>query len=218
MKKLTVLSVVVASLLLVGCNEDSSNEKKVEAIKTEVVAKAPVKEETATISEKATKAVDAVKNVASSAVAKTAEAKDAVAQKATEAVESTKKAANAVVAKTTEMAHDAKEAVSETVKDAKDAVAKKVDEAKDAVAKATTEAPAVYMACAGCHGKDGKLKALGKSAIIAGQAKADIVTKLNGYKAGTLNTTGMGSLMKGQASKLSDADIETLATYISGLK
>ncbi|HIC78516.1 MAG TPA: c-type cytochrome [Sulfurovum sp.] len=122
-----------------------------------------------------------------------------------------------------EVVADAKESVEKKVSEAKDAVAQKVTEAKEAVNKATAteakvEAPASYAACAGCHGKDGTLKALGKSAVIAGQSKEDIITKMNGYKAGTLNVTGMGSLMKGQVAKLSDADIEALATYISGLK
>lgn len=224
MTKLTVLSVVVASLLLVGCNDDKVVEapEKVEAVKTEVAVEAPTSE---TLAEKANKVVDVAKDVASSAVEKTSEAvndaKNSVTQKATSVVESTKEVASSVIAKTSEVASDAKEAVEKKVEEAKETVAKKVDEAKEAVASATStkmEAPAVYAACAGCHGKDGQLKALGKSAVIAGQSKEDIVTKMNGYKAGTLNVAGMGVLMKGQSEKLSDADIDALATYLSGLK
>ena len=225
MTKLTVLSVVVASLLLVGCNDDKTVET-VASTKAEAVveaSKAVEAQSTESLTDKATKAVDVAKNVASSAVESTKnavnEAKDSVAQKATEVVASTKEAASAVIAKTSEVAKDAKDAVEKKVDEAKDAVAKKVDEAKDAVATAQkVEAPASYAACVGCHGKDAKLKALGKSAVIAGQSKEELVTKLNGYKAGTLNTVGMGTLMTGQTKNLSDADIDVLATYISGLK
>ena len=207
MKKLTLVSVVVASLLLVGCNEDKVAETKAEVVEKVEVA---TSEKSESLSEKATKAVDAVKDVASSAVAKTAEvateAKEAVKEKATSALESSK-----------EVANEAKDAVEKKVAEVKDAVAEKVAEAKDAVTPKEVVAPASYTACAGCHGKDGKLKALGKSAVIAGQAKADLITKLNGYKAGTLDVNGMGALMKGQTEKLSDADIEAIATYVSGL-
>ena len=194
MNRLTVLSVVTASLLLIGCgqNKQADTATKAEPTKTEV-ATTPAKSET--ITEKATKAVQAVKESASSAVAKTAEvAKEAtkeVKEKATKAVEATKEVATKAVEKT-----------------------------KEAVAKATNSstAPAQYAKCAGCHGKDGKMKALGKSEIIAGQPKADLVKKIKEYQAGTRNVAGMGGLMKGQVAGLSDADIDAVATYLSSLK
>jgi cytochrome c553 len=207
MKKLTLVSVVVASLLLVGCNDDKAVDTKVAVVEKVEVA---TTEKSESLTDKATKAVDAVKEVASSAVTKTSEAatevKEAVKEKATAAIESSK-----------EVANDAKDAVEKKVAEVKEVVAEKVAEAKEAVTPKEVVVPAAYAACAGCHGKDGKLKALGKSVIIAGQAKADLVTKLNGYKAGTLNVSGMGALMKGQAEKLSDADIEAIATYVSGM-
>lgn len=76
---------------------------------------------------------------------------------------------------------------------------------------------AAFAACAACHGADGKLAALGKSAIIAGQSSADLVTKMKGYKAGTIDLTGNGMLMKGQMANLDDAKMEALAAYISKL-
>ncbi len=207
MKKLTLVSVVVASLLLVGCNDDKAVDTKAEVVKK---VEAVTTEKSESLTEKATKAVDAVKEVASSAVTKTSEAatevKEAVKEKATSAIESSK-----------EVANNAKDAVEKKVAEVKDVVAEKVAKAKEAVTPKEVVAPPAFTACAGCHGKDGKLKALGKSAIIAGQSKADLITKLNGYKAGTLNVSGMGVLMKGQTAKLSDADIEAIATYVSGL-
>ncbi len=172
MNRLTIVSIIVTTLLFIGCGQ---NEQSNSAAKSE-----PAKSET--IAEKATKAVQAVKESASSAVAKTAE----VAKKTT---------------------HE----VTETAK-------KAVEATKEAVAKATGAPSAKYAKCAGCHGKDGKTKALGKSAVIAGQPKADLVKKMKEYKAGTRNVAGMGSLMKGQVASLSDADIDAIATYISGLK
>jgi cytochrome c553 len=76
---------------------------------------------------------------------------------------------------------------------------------------------ALYAKCAGCHGADGKTKALGKSAPIAGLPADTIVKDLEGYKAGTLNKHGMGGVMKGQVAALSEADMKALAEYISKL-
>jgi cytochrome c553 len=188
MRKLTVLSVVAASLLLIGCGQDKPAETKAEVA-------TPAKTET--VSEKATKAVEATKEAANAALEK---AKVTVADTATKAVEATKEVATAAAEKTAEVAKNAKEAVAK------------------AVAPATSAAPASYSKCAGCHGKDGKMKALGKSEIIAGQAKADLVKKIGEYKAGTRNANGMGTLMKGQVAGLTDADIDAIATYVSGIK
>ena len=155
------------------------------------------------------------------AKAMVSDTKDKVSQKATQAVADAKESVEKTVTQAKEVVSDAKESVKEKVTQAKEVVTEKVAEAKEAVSKATeakVEAPASYKACEACHGKDGKTKALGKSAIIAGQSKEDITTKLNGYKAGTLNVTGMGSLMKGQVSKLTDANIEEIATYLSAIK
>ena len=77
---------------------------------------------------------------------------------------------------------------------------------------------ALYAKCAGCHGKDGKTKALGKSDVIAGMATDALVKDLEGYKAGTTNKHGMGGVMKGQVGTYSADDIKAVAAYINGLK
>jgi len=204
MKKLTVLSIVAASLLLVGCGE-SSTGAEAKAAATPVAEKAA--EATAAHAEKAAeaatshteKAVEATKAAATEAkeavVEKAAEVKDAVAEKATAAVEKTKEAASAVAEKATAAVEDAKKAVT----------------GGDDAGKA------LFAKCAGCHGADGKTAALGKSAVIAGQSAADLETKIAGYKAGTLNVAGMGALMKGQVASMSDDDIKAVAAYIAGL-
>ncbi|WP_456433638.1 c-type cytochrome [Nitratifractor sp.] len=76
---------------------------------------------------------------------------------------------------------------------------------------------ALFTKCQGCHGADGKTKALGKSNPIAGLPADEIVKDLEGYKAGTLNKHGMGAVMKTQAGALSEDDMKALADYISKL-
>ncbi|SFV51706.1 Cytochrome c, class I [hydrothermal vent metagenome] len=113
MKKLTVLSVVVASLLFVGCGNEKAKE-----------ATAPAAEKTAV-----EKATEATKEVATKAVEKTAEVAKEAGKVADKAVEATKEAASKAVEKTAEVA-----------KEAKDAVAQKATEVKEAVAGVDTKA------------------------------------------------------------------------------
>ena len=75
-----------------------------------------------------------------------------------------------------------------------------------------------YAKCAGCHGVNGEKAALGKSAIITGQDRDLTIKQLKKYKSGTLNSHGLGGLMKDQAKKLNDKEIEEVAKYISTFK
>lgn len=77
---------------------------------------------------------------------------------------------------------------------------------------------ALYQKCAACHGLKAEKQALGKSQVIAGWKADKTLEALKGYKAGTLNTKGMGALMKGQLAALSDSDMKALADYIATLK
>lgn len=77
---------------------------------------------------------------------------------------------------------------------------------------------ALFQKCAACHGAKAEKAALGKSEVIAGWKADKTLEALQGYKAGTRNTKGMGALMKGQVATLSDADMKTLAAHIAGLK
>jgi cytochrome c553 len=87
-----------------------------------------------------------------------------------------------------------------------------------AAATAASLSAASTAACAGCHGANFEKVAMGKSAIVKGWDEAKTVAALNGYKAGTLNTYGMGAVMKGQVAKLSDADIADIAKQIAAMK
>jgi len=77
---------------------------------------------------------------------------------------------------------------------------------------------ALYKKCAGCHGADGKTKALGKSAPIAGLDAAVLAKDLEAYKAGTLNKNGMGGLMKAQVASYTPEQIKEVAAYIAAMK
>jgi len=207
MKKLTVLSIIAASLILTGCGESATGAEAkatTEAPTHEAKAEKTMKCGEGKCGGDKKTAADEAKEAATVAVAK-----------ATEAV---KEKAQEIKEKAAEKVEEVKAKASEVADSAKAAVASATTAAKEAVASVTgADGKAIFAKCAGCHGADGKTAALGKSAIIAGQAAADLETKISGYKAGTLNTAGMGGLMKGQVGGLSDAEIKAVATYISGL-
>ncbi len=73
---------------------------------------------------------------------------------------------------------------------------------------------ALYKKCAGCHGVNGEKAALGKSKIIKDLKKAEFVTAMKGYKAGTYGGA-MKSVMAGQVKALNDVQIEAIAGVIA---
>ncbi len=75
----------------------------------------------------------------------------------------------------------------------------------------------LYKKCVSCHGANAEKSALGKSQVIKGWDQAKLVASLKGYKDGTYGGA-MKAIMKGQVAPYSDADIEAVAGYISGLK
>jgi cytochrome c553 len=135
----------------------------------------------------------------------------------TEVTDATKKTA-------TKLAKEATEAATKAVETVKDSATETLAEAKKEISKVVVaQAPGdagkkLYITCAGCHGTDGKRKALGKSAVIAGQSASELADKLKAYKAGTRNIAGMGKLMQGQVVSLNKSDMLALAEYISTLK
>lgn len=133
--------------------------------------------------------------------------------------EKTEKVVTDTATKTVETVKEANVSIPEPTKEVATAVVEKAEESVAKVAEAVVPSnESFYTKCAGCHGADGKTKALGKSEVITGQSKEELVTKLNEYKAGTRNVAGMGALMKGQVATLSDADIDAVSTYIATLK
>jgi cytochrome c553 len=209
MKNLTVLSIMAASLLLVGCG-DSATGAEAKAASAEHKTESTMKCGEG-------KCGDAMKK---SAATEAKEAASKAVEKATEAVKETASdATSAVKEKATAAVDAAKETAASAVDSAKAAAASAATAATAAVASVvdTGAGKALYAKCAGCHGADGKMKAMGKAAVLAGQSAADLETKIAAYKAGTRNEAGMGALMKGQVAAFSDEDIKAISAYIAGL-
>lgn len=79
---------------------------------------------------------------------------------------------------------------------------------------ATSSAYAVSIAaCAGCHGQNFELAAMGKSKIVKDMTLKEIVESLKGYKAGTYGDALKGMMMA-QVKNLKDADIEAMSLLI----
>jgi len=79
---------------------------------------------------------------------------------------------------------------------------------------ATSSAYAVSVAaCAGCHGQQFELAAMGKSKIVKDMSLKDIVDSLKGYKAGTYGDALKGMMMV-QVKNLSDSDMEAMSLLI----
>jgi len=223
MKKVTLLSLVAAAVLFTACGEDAkkaaaeATAKTTETVKDAAAGTVDAAKKAAADAAEATKVkaaevAAAAKAKAEKAAAAAAEVKEAAEKKAADAAQALKDRAAATTAVAKEKAAEAveatKEAATETVAAVKEAVAPTADD---------TAGQAAYAKCAGCHGKDGKTKALGKSEVVAGQAVADLVTKLAEYKAGTRNVSGMGTLMKGQVASMSDDDIKAVSEYMSSM-
>ncbi|RXJ69804.1 cytochrome C [Halarcobacter ebronensis] len=73
---------------------------------------------------------------------------------------------------------------------------------------------ALYLKCAGCHGASAEKPALGKSLVIKGWSKEQIVSALEGYKNGTYGAV-MKGVMKSQVSSMTKEDIEAVSAYIA---
>jgi len=122
-------------------------------------------------------------------------------------IEETKEGANKLV-------EDTKEGANKLV----DAIKAKTHELLDDNATNEIDAKALYSKCVGCHGSDGKTKALNKSPIIAGSDMNATLTKLQGYQLGELDTSGMGRLMTTQVDGMKLEELEALAEYIAKME
>ena len=121
--------------------------------------------------------------------------------------------------KSLELAKEAQEVIPETVDVTTKVIAEETTEVVEVLKSetlATKSGAELYKVCSSCHGQNGEKKALNKSQTIQGWSEVQVSTALNGYKDGSYGGA-MKGLMKSQVTKLSDADIATLSTYISGL-
>ena len=195
MKKFTLTALLAMAMMFTACNDNKTEETTTHSSETKESKMDKMKEIASQKLEEAKKKALELKETASK---KYAEAKEAAAPK----IEAAKK-------KAAEM---------------KIAAGKKYEAAKTAMGsmvanvKAKLTAPKSYAKCKGCHGQTGKTKALGKAPLLAGQSKETLVASLKGYKAGTLNKFGMGGLMKGQVSDMSEDDMTSIAEFLSAIK
>ncbi|MDR3347972.1 MAG: c-type cytochrome [Helicobacteraceae bacterium] len=75
----------------------------------------------------------------------------------------------------------------------------------------------LFETCIACHGPKADQPGVDKARPPATLTKAEIVTALKGYKAGTINAYGSGALMKDNMATFTETDIETVAAYIKSL-
>ncbi len=198
MRKVAISLAVAALVMMTGCNEKKSEEASKGTTPTQksVEQSAPV-------------------TAPSAAASKTAEepavSTEAKMEAVTKVEEKAQKAAETVIQKSEAITQSVKE---ETTK-AKEALSAATEAPKTATA--SVDAAQLFVKCAGCHGSKGEKHALGQSNIIAGQAKADLIKKIEGYKDGTYGGA-MKGVMKGQVGSLTPEQIDALAGYISTLK
>ena len=73
------------------------------------------------------------------------------------------------------------------------------------------------MACAACHGPDGRGNSLAKYPSIQGQHAVYVAAQLRAYRAGERGTD-MNQMMRNVAALLSDEEIDAVASFVQGLR
>lgn len=71
-----------------------------------------------------------------------------------------------------------------------------------------------YNQCKACHGPTANVKYLNKVPPLSTLKAEEMVTAMEGYKAGTNNKFKTGVLMKAQMAKLTKEDMQAVADYI----
>ncbi|WP_305790612.1 c-type cytochrome [Candidatus Endoriftia persephone] len=87
-----------------------------------------------------------------------------------------------------------------------------------APAAAGSAGAALYAAkgCAGCHGADAKKTVMPVYPTLAGQSVAYLVAQMKDIKTGARHN-GQAAVMKGVIAGVSDAEMQTIAEWLSGL-
>lgn len=190
-----LLSSVVAVLLFTGCTEEKNEEIK--------------SEKTVTTTEK-NKNIELIKEKSNEILNSSKEIAIAVKEETLKAVDNSKEITKDAVEKAKEVSADVVKQANSVAKD----ITKSIDNVIENKSDTNDNAKALYIKCAGCHGQNGELHALGKSQIINEWDESKIENALLGYKNGTFGGN-MKGVMKAQVVNLSEADIKSLATYIS---
>ncbi|WP_228711955.1 c-type cytochrome [Halarcobacter ebronensis] len=193
-----LFSLIVAASIFIGCSDE-----KVETTTQNEETKAPQE-----------KFVTQTKESAAEVAATIVEESKKVAQAGSEAV---KDMTNDVIEKSKEIKEEAVKSVNQTKDKIEDSI-NSIVEAKSAINDESTtmldKGKALYLKCAGCHGASAEKPALGKSLVIKGWSKEQIVSALEGYKNGTYGAV-MKGVMKSQVSSMTKEDIEAVSAYIA---
>jgi cytochrome c553 len=73
-------------------------------------------------------------------------------------------------------------------------------------------------ACMGCHGPSGAGNALAAFPMLSGQHAPYAIVQLKAFKAGERSNDGDSKTMRGAVQNMSDAEIQAVAEYMSGLR
>jgi cytochrome c553 len=73
------------------------------------------------------------------------------------------------------------------------------------------------MACAACHGPTGRGNPLASYPAIQGQHATYVAAQLRAYRSGT-RTSDPNQVMRSVAARLSEAEIDAVASYVQGLR
>ncbi len=201
MKKV-LLGSVVALFIFAGCNESSEETQKVQKVEK-------TSEQTTNVND-TKKNIEIIKEKSNDIINSSKEIAKAVKEETLKAVDDSKDATKDAIAKAKEVSVSVVKKANDTAKD----ITKSIDNAISSEDKSDEKAKALFVKCAGCHGKNGEVHALGKSQKIGEWDESKIENALLGYKNGTYGGD-MKGIMKGQVMQLSEADIKILAKYIS---
>jgi len=184
-----VLSTVVA-LFLLGCSENNTQHTQ----------------------EAAKQTVEKTQETKQSMTQSVTKAQEALTQKAQEVSEKVQETTKELATQAKEKAIEVESVATEVVDENLAVIKAKAQE----LTQPNIDAAKLFNGCAACHGKDGSKSALNKSKVIKGWEKSKTVEALKGYQNGTYGGA-MKGIMKGQAGKLNDDEINALAEYISKL-
>jgi len=190
MKK--IILVALSVILFVGCDDTSSEPK----------ATPP-------------KATTETSDIHTEAIKDAKSAVEALKEQAVESTKEVTKAIEPVTKKVVEVTKEIKEEATKVLGSVVEDTNSSSSEKNDTVV--VVDGSAIYKKCSACHGEDGKKSAFAKSEIIAGQNVDALIVSITEYKAGTRDVSGMGKLMKGQVTELSEAEIKAVSEYISTL-
>jgi cytochrome c553 len=151
------------------------------------------------------------------------EAKEKLSKSVDKITEVVKQESTKIVENVQDITEETVESSKKSIQDINQKVEKKsaevIQSSADSIDKALgakIDGSKIFVKCSSCHGQKAEKKALTKSQIIQGWSVSKITAAINGYKNGTYGAS-MKGVMKPQVSKLSDAEIQAVAKYISHL-